>query len=112
MDKKELDAHVASIAAKGGSHNKTPTPGGFSERMSAARAAKKTPRPISDPTPSVSSTAPPNVTRVNKTKGERIVVKQAKTTVPVVKKGKKGPTMQTGPGKGAIVHNHYYGKGS
>ncbi len=93
-DAKKINAIVSDIASRGGSSNKTPTPGDFSRRMAEA---KKTKRTASQPTKGVSSNAPPNP--VNVEKGYKPTdMKQASTKVPTPKKGKKGPTMQTGSG--------------
>ncbi len=102
-----MDARVASIASRGGSQNQSPTPGGFAKRMSDARAAKKTARTPSVPS-RASSTAPPSQPQANKTQGKNVAVAVPKTVVPDVKKGKKGPTMQTGPGGKGTKGGHTF----
>ncbi len=93
-DQKKINAMVTDIAHRGGAANKTPTPGDFSRRMAEA---KKTKRTASVPSRASSNAAP---SPVNVEKGyKKTEVKQAATNIPDVKKGKKGPTMQTGAGK-------------
>ncbi len=105
-DQKKINALVSKIANRGGSSNQTPTPGvNFGTRMALA---KKTARAASQPTAGVSSNAPPNKTQANKTGGKPVQVQQAATKVPAVKQGKKGPTMQTGPGKGSMKGGHTF----
>ncbi len=106
-DQKMINAMVSKIANRGGSSNQSPTPGGFAKRMSDAKAAKKTARTASVPS-RASSNAPPSQPQANKTQGKNVAVAVPKTTVPDVKKGKKGPTMQTGPGGKGTKGGHTF----
>lgn len=102
IDKKQIDAAVSKIAARGGAATQN-----FGQRMAAAR---KTPRGPSIPS-RASSTAAPSVTTANK--GDRPTkVKQPATSIPAPAKAKAAKGMgkaRGGHASGSIVHNHYYG---
>ena len=101
IDKKQIDAAVSKIAARGGAATQN-----FGQRMAAAR---KTPRAPSVPSRASSTALEPTVP---KTRGKPVTVLHPKTTIPAPAKAKAAKGMgkaRGGHASGSIVHNHYYG---